>query len=70
VEEYEFEVRGGMTTIDGKSHWPDSLTLFMDRIDAYDIAIRILNQLQHEKLEVIIIQSVGLYRECEGDGDE
>jgi hypothetical protein len=57
--EYEFEVRGGMVTVDGKPTWPNFITLTMDRIGAIDIAIQLLKQLEDQKSQTVVIQSVG-----------
>ena len=57
VESYDFEVHGGAVPHEereGKTHWPDQLTLEMDAFHAFDLVTEILNQLRDGKKVVLV----------------
>jgi hypothetical protein len=64
---YRFTEHGGEVVIDGKTHWPDYLTVHLDRYMAFDLAKILLNQLANESRQKIVLQLVGLLEEQQDD---
>ena len=63
---HKFEIDGGRVTDHGKSHWPDGLTLTMDRNDAWRMVKEILAQIE-EGLEVIEVTRFGKLTDLQED---
>lgn len=60
IRVYEFETFGGETVDErGKSHWPDQLTLRLDKSSAWNIIQVLTNHLRHDPDQPIILYFSG-----------
>lgn len=56
---WTFEVDGGKMIVDGKSHWPDCVAIFMSRADALKMLARMASQLRSPKNDEIEVAFCG-----------
>lgn len=49
---HTFEFGAGKEIIDGKSHWPDCISIIIPKDTALEIASQIINQVRGGKLDI------------------
>lgn len=59
IKGHFFEISGGESIKKGKTHWPDCITVQMDRFYAWEVVKSLIAQLEDEKRDLISFGSCG-----------